>query len=455
MELTSRYLRPVLVCASLVAPWTVAEEGSAIWGGRFTLSGEARIRAETVDPQFRAGAGGSDQAVLTRLLLLAETRIGRVTLGVEAQDIRSYADDSATPLSASFVNPADILQAYARVDMTGVFGAQTASLLIGRQTVDIGSRRIIERPNFRNTMDPYTGARFQARWSSDWEFDALATLLVRIEPQDRDARGGNEAVFDRETPNRRIGGVLLAKNEAMFGGRLEAYVFGLHEGDRRNTPTSNRRLAIPGVRYHRKPSIGRWDGELEVAARLGTQRLTRDPGDMRDLSVRAHMIHAELGRTWDAAFTPRLALELDLASGDDDPNDDRIGTYERLFGTRRRDLGNTSIFGPLTRQNLRAFGVRWSVKRGRYDARGFYKAAFLASPTDSYRVARLTDPTGESGLFLGHALDFRARTWVVEDFLRFEVGASAQVGGRFSDAAPNAPAQDDSYYLYTQMKATF
>ena len=116
-------------------PWQLATAvGAPDW---LKLSGETRVRYETLDGQFRAGREGSDQLLLFRSLLLAEADFGKVAIGAELQDSRTYLADDGTPLGSSIANPLDILQLYVRVDeLPGVFGENSSSQLkVGRQTV--------------------------------------------------------------------------------------------------------------------------------------------------------------------------------------------------------------------------------------------------------------------------------------------------------------------------------
>ena len=83
------------------------------------LAGETRARYESLDGQFRGGLSGSDQLLAFRSLLAIEADFGAVAVGVELQDSRTYLDDAGTPLSSSFVDPLDVLQAYGKFQCAG------------------------------------------------------------------------------------------------------------------------------------------------------------------------------------------------------------------------------------------------------------------------------------------------------------------------------------------------
>ncbi|MEO0815705.1 MAG: alginate export family protein [Pseudomonadota bacterium] len=428
----------------------------------FTLKGETRARYETLDGQFRAGRDGSDQLLLFRTLLLAEVDTGPVAFGIELQDSRTYLGDTGTPLSSSISNPLDILQLYARFDeLPGLMGeGSTSHLTVGRQTVSIGSKRQIERVDFANVIKSYTGANFLSTNARGDELHAIYVVPTARFPNQRPGIDDNDLSGDEEQWERRIWGVHYRRADILpsLASDLwgEVFVYGLEERDSGDFATPDRSYVAPGFRLYRKPAIGQWDIDLEGALRQGTRYATSDPADTQSLSVDASMLHAELGYTFDAPWQPRFALEYYWASGDEDPTDLNFDQHERLFGSRRSDLNNTSIHGPLTPANLNAPGFRIEAKpNGRWDGRFYYHAAFLASETDSWVIARLRDPSGQSGDFIGHVLDSRARYWLVPDSVRLELGASALFFGEFAETVPGGPDGDRTLFGYGMVTVSF
>jgi len=463
-------MRPVLiasflfcVCAASAGaeePFRLESEVKAPdW---LTLKGEARVRYESLDGQFRAGRDGSDQLLLLRTLLLAEADTGPVSLGVELQDSRTYLGDAGTPLSSSFTNPLDVLQLYARFDdLPGLLGGNAKSqLILGRQTVSIGSKRQIERVEYANVIRSYTGAYFISEADRGDELHLIYVVPTARFPNTRPDLDDNRLSGDEEQWGRRIWGVHYRRADILPGAVPglwgEVFVYGLEEEDTENFQTPNRSYIAPGFRLYRKPKAGRWDIDLEAALRKGTRYASSSPTDTQSLEVDAAMMIAALGYTFDAPWQPRLSLEYYYASGDEDPNDLAFDQHERLFGGRRTDLNNTSIHGPLTPANLSAPGFRVQVKPDdRWDGWFQYHAASLASETDSWVIARLRDATGQSGDFIGHALDARARYWVVPDSLRLELGASGLIYGEFPTNVPGGPEGDGTLFGYAQLTLTF
>lgn len=425
---------------------------------------EARARYETLDGQFRANGRGGDQALAFRTLLLAEAQLDAMgvpgaAIGIELQDARKELDDSGTPLSTSNVNALDVLQAYARFALPKPAGIREASLTLGRQTMDIGSRRVLERVEMANVIFSYTGAYARAVTSRGDEWHVLRVSPVNRRPNDRDGLEDNTIEADREEWGRRFYGLHYRRAKA-FGAAMpdvwaEAFVYRLIERDTTDIQTPNRDYVQPGVRLFRAPKAGRLDFDVEASWRTGSRRETSAASDTRDLKVRAATFHAHAGWTFEHDWKWRVAVDLDWASGDKNPRDGRFDRFERLFGGRRTDLGNTGIHGPLTPANILAPGGRVEfAPDAQTDVRLAWKAAWLDSATDAWIVANVRDPSGQSGRFIGHTLDLRVRRWVKRDTLRAEFGASALWHGRFARQAPNAPEADRTLFGYVSLTAT-
>ena len=440
----------MLLAAALLAAQPAPAAGP---DPRFTLSGEVRARYESLDGQFRAGVSGSDQLLAFRSLLHGRADLGAVTVGAELQDSRTYLDDAGTPLSSSYVNAFNLLQAYSEIDAPTAFEGGTASLTLGRQTVSIGSKRQIERVSYANVIKAYTGAYYEAA-APDRELHLVAVVPIDRRPGSRSGAAENTPVFDQEQWNRLIWGAHYRQRRA--GTWWEGFVYGLHETDSSAYPTPNRRYVTPGVRAYRAPSVGAFDFDVEAALRFGSRRASIAPDDTTDLDVAAAMLLAKVGYTFDTPWRLRLAGEYYYASGDDTPDDGAFDQYERLFGGRRTDLNNTSLHGPLTPANLSAPGVRLSGRPS--EATDFWvklSAPSLASETDSWVIAGLRDRSGRSGSFLGYALDGRMRWRPGPDGLEFEAGASALFMDGFARAVPGAPDADRTLFAYIQAAYSF
>ena len=443
-----------VTCWNTGAAETVSDNESS----SFRLSGESRVRYEALDGQFRAGGSGGDQLLLLRTLIKGEWDVGPLTLVGELQDSRTYLADEGTPLGSSIANPLDILQAHLQFNAPGLLGVESESILkVGRQTVSIGSKRQIERVSYANVIKSFTGLHLISENADKDELHFLTVVPTRRFPNSRPDLDDNVLSGDEEEWNRVIWGSHY-RNRNAFSGLVdgvwgEVFVYGLNEWDEPDRPSVNRDYITSGFRLHRPKETGQWDIDLEAAWRTGSRRLTNAAEDTTDLDVNAGMLFGALGFTFDVKWTPRIALEYYWASGDDSPDDTNFDQYERLFGSRRTDLNNTSIHGPLTPANLRAPGLRIEVTPSdRTSARLAWSAASLDSPTDAWVIARQRDLTGQSGDFIGHALDGRFVYEIVPDQIDVEIGASWFSKGEFGTSAPGATSDRNTSFVYFQMR---
>ena len=441
--MVNRSLLLVVVACLLLQPFYSWSEDLSDESRGFDFSGEARVRYESLDGQFRSGQTGSDQLLALRNLVRADYSRAWGKAVLELHDARTFLDDSGTPLSTSFVNTAGVLQAY-----LGVSLGENSTLNLGRFTLDIGSRRFVERNDFRNTINSFSGAHWTRTSTAGNSLDVFVVTPVRKLPRDRDELDSNSYAFDKEDAKRRFWGVHWQRPDLIEDVQLDLFVYGLSESDSGSRPTPNRRVFAPGLRLHRKPSAGALDFDVESAYRFGTRRASSEP-EAAELDVRAMMLHAEVGYTFTGAWALRIGLEYDLATGGDGGSSYK--RYERLFGTRRGDLGNTSIHGPLTRSNISVPGIRFSFKRGDTDGRVVIQRADLESASDQWVVARLGDSAGRFGRHIGTTLDFRVRHWLRTNSVRLEIGGSALSYGRFAESVAQGPEETRTLYGYGQI----
>lgn len=434
------------------APWRLSEAAGAHPWLRFGL--EHRMRFEYLQDDFRSTATGNSAAMSLRTLLSAELRLLPLVVGAELQDSRAFAAEQA-PLNTTIVNPLEFLQAYVGLRREGLLASgDSAALTLGRFTMDVGSRRLMARNDFRNTVNSFTGVDLQ--WTSRMRHTlrAFAVLPVVRLPTDTTALSDNRSELDRENTDALFWGVFYGSPALAAGVQLEAYVLGLHERDGTDVPSSNRRLVTPVLRALRAPAPGKVDFQLETMFQLGVSRLSPAPTDTTDLTHRALSAHVSGGYRFDAVWVPRVALQYDFASGDDDPNDRVNGRFDPLYGARRFDFGPTGLYGAFARSNVSSPGLRVEVTPHRkVDAFAAYRLFWLASARDAWTTAGLRDAMGGSGSFLGQQLEARIRWQALPRNLVFEVGGAYVLRGGFAQEAPGARSTPPAF-VYTQVTGT-
>lgn len=442
-------------CALAEEPWRLGKAlGVPEW---LTIGGAYRVRYERLHDPFLAVPTASDRILVERLLFDVRADFDRFYLGAELEDSRAQLDDAGPPLGTDDVNAVELLRAYVGFTRDGVFlDGDNLDLHAGRITIDAGSRRLVARNRFRNTINAFTGVH--ALWTAPKgsRVQAFYTLPVQRRPYDFDRLERNAIVFDDESLEVRFWGILASRERLFDAVNGEIYVFGLGEDDRPDVPTLDRDLYTPGLRLFTEPGPGAWDFEIEAVLQTGTSRSTRSPADVTDLDHRASFFHAHVGRTLGDAGPLSLVLQYDYASGDRDPDDGDNERFDTLFGARRFEYGPTGIYGAMARSNINSPGFRVEIRPDdRILGLVGYRALVLDSSRDFWTTSGVRDPTGASGSTVGHQVEAGLRYALLPGNLQVEIGGAYLFEGRFQRDAPNASGEGDTAYFYTQTRLTF
>ena len=474
MSTSPSFLRSVaiaLVLFSLPAGPAVAWKLDDVIGSdTISLSLEHRSRYEGLSDPLRPGNAGKAWTDLIAMRTLLHGRVklpGGFSVGAELMDSRTFLDNDVL-LNSTHVNPAELLQAYLQYD--GEYRGGQVRARAGRITMDLGSRRLVARNRFRNTINGFTGIDVDWHGAGEREgrnLRAFVTLPVQREPDPQSAANrqrrlrDNDVVFDDEDLNNVFWGVFAARDFERFlgleGVRGELYLLGLHESDTDGRPTRNRNLYTPGFRVFRKPAKETVDFQVEVVLQFGQSRTSTVSTNENDHA--AGFFHSTIGYTWDAPASPRLAFQFDYASGDSSPNDGTSERFDTLFGARRFEFGPTGIYGAIARGNLLSPGLRLEIKPcDGVDAFAGLRTFWLASKNDTWVGTGVRDPFGESGDHLGTQIEWRVRWNVVPKTVLLEAGYAHFFAGEFVDTnsvTSTSNRQGDSDYVYTQARFNF
>ncbi len=404
-----------------------------------------RLRYETVDGQVRPGFNASDDLLDLRTIVTATYKSGPIRVGAEIYDSRSWLANNGTPISTNEVNAAELVQAWAAVDIARPFGAGTSlSLQGGRFQLDLGSRRLVAADDYRNTTNGFTGVR------ADLGFKGVKATFIYVLPQQRRPDDlasvlDNKVRFDHEGFDQVLWGGIVTRPRALGEARAELGFFHLGERDTPGRPTRDRSLNSIDARLIRDPKPHVIDYEIEGIYQSGEISTTTAAGAPR-VNVSAWFVHADIGYTVPGAWTPHISAEFDAASGDSAGG--KYTRFDSLFGMRRADLGPVGLYNVVARSNVLSPGVRIEAVPGkRIDLMISYRLLWLADRTDSFAGTGVRDASGRAGSFAGQQLDARVRAWIVPARLRFEVDGVWLAKGRFLTDAPNAPPSGDSKYL--------
>jgi hypothetical protein len=207
------------------------------------------------------------------------------------------------------------------------------TLRVGRQELAYGSSRLVsvrESPNVRQSFD---GIKVITKLGS-WRIDAFATRPVQTKT----------GVFDDgPDPERKFWGVYAVTPISFLrGGNVDLYYLGL---ERKNADFDQ------GTAYELRHTIGTrlWgkpnhvDYNFEFVYQFGTF----GSGD-----ISAWTAASDTGYTLEETmFQPRFALKADATSGDHDPKNPDLQTFNPLF-PRGAYFSETSLIGPANHIDL-------------------------------------------------------------------------------------------------------
>ena len=276
------------------------------------LSAEARERFESSrDPVFGLSPAGDDDYLLHRLLLTADARnIEGFRAQVQIVSGLTSGWDAKPPPTQD--DSVDLLQGF--IEQSFRAGDGDLQIRAGRQEVSLGSSRLIsirESPNIRRAFD---GVR--ASWSlhSGARIDAFA--LRPVSPE-----GGG---FDDDSSSAQTfwGLYGTADVPGVAGLKADLYYLGLRREDAVFTQGRATELRHSvGFRLFGERDRADWNVE-------GVWQW----GSFGDASIRAWTVSADLGYRWaDIALSPRFGIKMDAISGDSNPADRRLGTFNPLF----------------------------------------------------------------------------------------------------------------------------
>ncbi len=421
-----------------------------------SMSVEQRTRYETMDGQYKAGAKGGDQQIPLQTDVFMEARFKNFRIGGEFMDARQFGADSGSGVNNTHVDSIDLIQGYlAWADQNTLFSGLGTEIIAGRQSLNFGSRRLVARNVFRNTINSFDGLRFRVIDYDHWQFNAFVTMPVNRYPTASADILDDQSQFDRPQGHTWFSGGFLEMYNIGWGINSEVYLYHLDEGDTPKNQTTNRRYFTPGLRFYIKPAKAAFDFQFEGIGQFGTVRADTTTSNGRNLSHTAWYQHLDIGYTFDVLWQPHFAFEYDYASGDRNPNDGKDQRFDTLYGARRFDYGPTGIYGAFSRTNLNTPGYKLGFSPlPDVQTSIAHRFFWLAQSKDSWGSSGLQDKTGRSGDFIGQQLEITTR-WDVNSSLNIETGWTHLFKGEFAKHAPNAPNPQDINYFYVQSQFRF
>ncbi|MEM7665826.1 MAG: alginate export family protein [Pseudomonadota bacterium] len=300
-----------------------------------SIGGEARARYEIdTNPGFGAGEEDGDGAFLHRYALSTDLQIGR--------NVRFYGELASAFAEGQLEGPGPVDENTLEfqnlfVELRGEIGpGLEAYTRIGRQELNIGSGRLVsirDGPNVRRTFD---GVRLGLA-RGDWSVEGFG-FGVR-----GDERGSfDDRIFEDEA----LWGVYATLGDApLLPGSADFFYLGFDEDAAIfDQGVADETRHTFGTRFHGRE--GRWDWNWEAMVQVGSF----GQGD-----IFAWTLATDTGYTFiDTPWQPRIAFNANIASGDNDPNDADLQTFNPLF-PRGNYFSEAAILGPRNFYNAHLF----------------------------------------------------------------------------------------------------
>lgn len=421
------------------------------------VSGSFVSRVESLDERLRIGETGSNGGLFTRALVEITAKDSFTEATLELMDARLTAEPADARPTTGQVNTVDIVQAYFAATGTDAFTpGDELRVLAGRHTFDLGGRRLVARPIYRNTLNSFTG--LNATWTgpSGRYARAFYTLPVQRLPGNGDRARLLDGTIrsDEERVDTRFFGAVYGEPIGPLDSTLELTWLALHEQDAPDSPTANRRLHTFEARFVRPARPGGWSWELDSALQIGSSRASAAAAERLD--HQAYLHHATLGYTFDRDWSPRIDALFDMASGDRAPGDGENNRFDSLFGIPRQDFGPTGTFRAIARTNLVSPGLRITVKpTPRLGLVLMQRFNYLASDRDAWSNGYV-DPSGQSGSHIGNLTELVAQYDVSRDrSVRLELGAAFHDAGSFAERTVEPGTEADALFGYAQISFWF
>ena len=422
-----------------------------------TVSGAHRILFENVKNPFRPGRVNDESLTSLRTNLKIVNENDNWTFVAELQDSRAYGIEDTRNLNVGSVNAVEPLQYYAHYQTTDFLqSGYEAGIKVGRFTSSLGSKRLVGRNVYRNTLFTFMGAQAQIESPSGNKLDAFWMMSGQIRPNTGRELDNNDIRHDRFDDDLWIAGLFAENTTWLNNALLRGYVIGLHEKDSPGIREShNRELFTYGGQILSLPKAGRWDVDIEGALQRGSQRASNSPNDITDLDVFAGFLHLGLGYTF--TQTPlNVALTYDYASGDKDEFDDRSQLFDTLFGPIKGDLGPTGQFTLVHRNNLKAPGLRVKYSaQHKIQLMFHWQGIWLDSPNAPFGRLGIRDASGNSGDFAGQQFHASLKMPLSIDGFRLELGAVHFENEEFFNNAPNATGNGDPFFFFSLVEYVF
>jgi len=208
-----------------------------------------RTRYETLNEPWQKGQVNGEHIVALQTLPSLGIRYQSFRFFAEMIDARVTGSSDRFVTTNSFVDQTDILQLYGGLGTHNFLGTGLhAEATFGRQTLDIGSRRLIGRNQFRNTINAFDGLHVSLGDNESWQVRAFVLAPVQ------------RLTVKPDTEARTLLWGFFLEQRGIKWAHTDLYTFFVEDEIKPGAiPGLQRSLIVPGLRIFKDPTRGEFD----------------------------------------------------------------------------------------------------------------------------------------------------------------------------------------------------
>lgn len=319
-----------------------------------SLGGELRFRGE-VRRSLGYEAGRNDSYGLARVRLDIGVKPAKwLKFGFQGQDARAPGIRDSIPNIGAFSDGFDVRQAYSQIGGDD----SPVTVTVGRQLLAYGDQRLVGALDWANTARVFDAVKVRVQGAGS-AVDIFSASVVQNDPSRR---------INQSAEGNNLHGIYGSFKRVIPNVILEPYVLW------QTTPVVANELNIRGDLDRYTAGMRVWNDDL--GAWDYNAAFVRQWGSMANAPIEAWGYYAELGHTFDASLAPRLFAEYTFGSGDEDPNDGKVGGFVDIYPTAHRWYGYNDLVGWRNVKNIRLGTQLWpsSKVRLQFDFHSFWLA---------------------------------------------------------------------------------
>jgi hypothetical protein len=424
--------------------------------GKLCFDIQERLRFEgrnnTFDFNSDVDSLTDDSFLLNRFRIgVAIKPVDWLKIYAQGQDSREWLSDRPTipgVMGAEGDDQFDLRQAYVQL------GPKSVNATIGRQTLAYGDERLVGISEWNNFTRTFDAAKLHYEHGK-FSIDVFASTVVYII---RDEFNYSDLFNGAETHRDQVFSGIYGSTTTVDPLTIDLYVLVLNErnptvivpgitypGTSLSTPGTRTDFATLGTRLKADPKkLNGWEYEGEFAFQAG---------QVSDLDLTAFAAHIGGGYNFKCPWSPRLFAEYNFATGDHNPTDGDIETFQDLFPTNHPRYGFMDLFSWQNMHNPELSLKAKPIKQVSLEAD--FHWFWLADTNDAWYRAngttRVRPITPSANNYVGAEIDLLA-TYQPVKFLTFVAGYSHFFAGDYlADTRPS----DDADFGYVQATLNF